>query len=137
MVFYSLPDESSSPTYTVHFFDVDVSFHCGAAPTILFLEPGCRPRLCPYRLANRTLLSSTVKHVWLLWPSAMPHFWHFLLIFLAPFAPNHYNTCHLLWHFLYVAMPWIYVTFWSLWHLHDKNYFVTYHAWHYMFYDVS
>jgi hypothetical protein len=49
MLFYSLPDESSSPTYTVHFFDVDVSFHYGAAPMILFLEPGGRPRLRPDR----------------------------------------------------------------------------------------
>jgi hypothetical protein len=63
MVFYSLPDESSSPTSTVRFFDVDVSFHCGAAAMILFLEPGGRPRLRPDRLDNRTLLSSTVKHV--------------------------------------------------------------------------
>jgi hypothetical protein len=45
MVFYSLPDESSSPTYTVRFFDVDVSFHCGAAPMLLFLELGGCPRL--------------------------------------------------------------------------------------------
>jgi hypothetical protein len=96
MVFYSLPDESSSLTYTVLFFDVDVSFHCGAAPMILFLEPGGRPRLRSDRLANRTLLSSTVKHVQLLWPSAMPHFWHFLLIFLAPFAPNLRTYCSLL-----------------------------------------
>jgi hypothetical protein len=66
MVFYSLPDESSSPTSTVRFFDVDVSFHYGAAAMILFLEPGDRPRLRPDRLANRTLLSSTVKHVRLL-----------------------------------------------------------------------
>jgi hypothetical protein len=93
LVFYSLPDESSSSTYTVRFFDVDVSFHCGAAPPILFLEPGGHPLLRPNRLANRTLLSSTVKHVRLLWPSAMPHFWHFLLIFLAPFAPNLRTCC--------------------------------------------
>jgi hypothetical protein len=52
MVFYSLPDESSSPTYNVRFFDVDVSFHCGAAPMLLFLEPGGHPRLRPDRLAN-------------------------------------------------------------------------------------
>jgi hypothetical protein len=66
LVFYSLPDESSSSTYTVCFFDVDVSFHCGAAPPILFLEPGGRPLLRPARLVNRILLSSTVKHVRLL-----------------------------------------------------------------------
>jgi hypothetical protein len=48
------------------FFDVDASFHYGAAPPILFLEPGGRPLLRPDRLANRTLLSSTVKHVRLL-----------------------------------------------------------------------
>jgi hypothetical protein len=77
------------------FFDVVVSFQWGALLPTLFIDPGGRPLLRPARLANHALFSSNDKHVLLLWPSAIPHFWHFLFIFFVPFAPNLITFCSL------------------------------------------
>jgi hypothetical protein len=85
---YSPLDESLSLIPPRCFFKVHVSFQLVPSNEALFLEPRGRPLFRSVRLANRSLFSSTDRQVRLLWPSAMPHLWHFVFFFLTPFAPN-------------------------------------------------
>ena len=97
----SSSEPCSSESVCLCFFDVDVSFHCGAIVEFLFLDPGGRPLFLSARLANLTLFSSTDKQVRLLCPSAMPHFWHFRVFFFSPFAPSFRTLCSL----VFIVLP--------------------------------
>jgi hypothetical protein len=73
----------------------------GAIVEFLFLDTDGRPLFLSARLANLTLFSSTDKHVRLLCPLAMPHFWHFRVFFFSPFAPSFTTLCSL----VFIVLP--------------------------------
>ena len=98
---YRHPNHVLQNRYVYVFFDVDVSFHCGAIVEFLFLDPGGRPLFLSARLANLTLFSSIDRQVRLLCPLAMPHFWHFRVFFFSPFAPSFTTLCSL----VFIILP--------------------------------